>query len=131
MKEEGTEGSLIDTQPLSEATSVKTFSDEDKELFRNPIVQTLLEHLPKASLSTPVKLEFPIAKRIEDGGKFIIAGYASVEVIDQQNELIPIPVLKEAWVNFKKSGYKIGSLMHSNIPIISVLDEYKDSKGQV
>jgi hypothetical protein len=74
----------------------------------------------------------PIAKSFHEKGKFIVAGYASVEVIDSQNEMIPLPVLKDAWIRFRKNeDFKIGSLMHTNIPIIKILDEYRDSKGQL
>jgi len=77
-------------------------------------------------------LTFPIAKSFTDDKRNIIAGYASVEVIDTQNELIPIPVLKEAWEQFKKNkDFYFGSLMHSNIPVIKILDVYTDSEGQV
>jgi hypothetical protein len=69
---------------------------------------------------------------MQDEDKIIIAGYASVEVIDSQGELIPLPVLKDAWEKFKANKYfATGSLMHTNIPVIRILDEYKDSKGQV
>jgi len=103
---------------------------DHSKLFREPLVQALLDHLPIPSVKADITISMPISKRFEDKGKLIIAGYASVEVIDSQNELIPIPVLKEAWDNFKKSGFSIGSLMHTNIPVIKVLDNYTDSKGQ-
>jgi len=104
---------------------------DHSKLFREPLVQALLDHLPIPSVKADITISFPIAKMLQERGKLIIAGYASVEVIDSQNELIPIPVLKEAWENFKDSGFNIGSLMHTNIPVIKVLPGYVDSKGQV
>jgi len=67
-----------------------------------------------------------------DEGKLIIAGYASVEIIDSQKELIPLAVLKEAWDKFSENeDFMIGTLMHSNIPVIKILKEYTDSKGEL
>jgi len=102
------------------------------EIFKSPLVQALLDQLPGASLKTDWSLSFPISKKFKDDGKHIIAGYASVEVIDTQDELIPISVLKDAWENFQANkSFYFGSLMHSNVPVLKILDEYKDSKGQV
>lgn len=109
-----------------------TLLNSELEIYKHPLVQSLLDALPQPLTRTPWSFTFPISKKMEEEGKIIIAGYASVEVIDSQNELIPIPVLKEAWVKFKANKYfATGSLMHSNIPVIRILDEYKDSKGQV
>ena len=106
--------------------------DSELDIYRHPLVQSLLDALPQPLSKTPWTLTFPICKQMEEENKIIIAGYASVEVIDSQNELIPLPVLKEAWDKFKANKYfATGSLMHSNIPIIRILDSYTDSKGQV
>ena len=104
----------------------------DSEIYRHPLVQSLLDALPQPLVRIPWSLSFPISKQMQDEDKIIIAGYASVEVIDSQGELIPLPVLKEAWEKFKANKYfATGSLMHTNIPVIRILDEYKDLKGQV
>ena len=102
---------------------------EDRDIFKAPLVQALLDQLPQPSMKSDWSFTFPIAKKFVDKGRHIIAGYASVEVIDTQNELIPIAVLKEAWDNFSKNkDFYFGSLMHSNVPILKILDEYEDSK---
>jgi len=102
------------------------------EIFKSALVQSLLDQLPGVSSRSDWTLSFPIAKKFKDGDRHIIAGYASVEVIDAQDELIPIPVLKEAWEAFKKNkDFYFGSLMHSNVPVLKILDRYEDSKGQI
>jgi len=116
--------------------SITTTSDpldnNDISIYDNPIVQEMLRMLPKSEYNSSIEISFPITKKFIDEDRKIIAGYASVEVIDKQNELIPIEVIKEAWVNFKKNkDFYFGSLMHSNIPIIKILDEYKDKDGQI
>jgi len=83
-------------------------------------------------MKTDVNISFAISKSFKEENKLIIAGYASVQVIDAQNEMIPIPVLKEAWERFKENkAFYFGSLMHTNIPVIKILDKYTDSKGQI
>jgi len=105
---------------------------EREEIYRHPIVQELLNSLPNPIEDSYWNMTFPIAKKFEESNRWIIVGYASVDVIDSQDELIPIPVIKEAWENFRKNkDFYFGSLMHSNIPIIKVLDEYIDEAGQV
>jgi len=108
-----------------------TLDSSDGKMFRHPLTQLLLDHIPRTLMASPWTLGFPIAKKEERDGRLIIAGYASVEVIDSQNEFIPLPVLKEAWETFRKSDFSIGSLMHTNIPVVKILDEYTDSKGQL
>jgi hypothetical protein len=121
----------MSTNGVEGGTHPETLSD----LYSTPLVQTLLDALPipGEKEGIPWLITIPILKKeTTKEDRFIIAGYASVEVIDCQNELIPIPVLKEAWDRFKKNKYfATGSLMHTNIPIIRVLEEYTDSKGQV
>jgi len=112
--------------------SSKLNTDNMINIYRHPLVQSLLDQIPQPMIKTPIEINFPIAKSFVDKDTYIIAGYASVEVIDSQKELIPIPVIKEAWEQFRKNkDFYFGSLMHSNIPIIKVLDEYTDSEGQV
>jgi len=122
---------LSSNEPDTLATGSNPLN-EGKEIFKSDIVQTLLDQLPKPEIQTPWVFSFPIAKKFKDQGRNIIAGYASVEVIDSQNELIPIPVLKEAWVDFKKNkDFYFGSLMHTNIPVFKILDKYEDSDKQI
>lgn len=94
-------------------------------------IQHLLDQSKEVEV-IPVRYTIPISKKFSDEGKFIVAGYASVEVVDSQNELIPIPTLKNAWSKFiENEDFARINLMHSNIPIGKVLREYTDSKGHV
>ena len=104
---------------------------KDKEIYKHPIFQALLKELPSPEVIVlDWELSFPISKSFIDKDRKIIAGYASVEVIDSQEELIPVPVLKESWEQFKANkDFYFGSLMHSNVPVIKILDSFKDSEG--
>jgi len=94
-------------------------------------VQNLLSEVGKSE-KCDIQIGIPIRKQFVDKDKLIIAGYASVEIIDSQKELIPLEVLKEAWNKFSENeDFMIGTLMHSNIPVIKILKEYKDSKGEL
>lgn len=69
-----------------------------------------------------------------DGSKRYIAGYANVaEVIDSQDEVVGIDVLKDAWNKWKSNPeFCILTLLHSNIPIAKVVfDPVTDSEGNV
>jgi len=94
-------------------------------------IQKLLDD-SKDKTVIPISYTIPISKRFSDQGRFIVAGYASVEVVDSQNELIPISALKAAWDQFiGNEEFAHANLMHSNIPVGKILREYKDSKGHM
>ena len=62
----------------------------------------------------------------------VIAGYASVEMVDKQGDLITRGALKDAFGNFMKAdGFRNVQLAHSNIQVGSVIPEYTDSDGRV
>ena len=62
----------------------------------------------------------------------IIAGYASVELVDKQGDLITRGALKDAFDGFMKAdGFRNVQLAHSNIQVGSVIDNYTDSNGRV
>jgi len=62
----------------------------------------------------------------------IIAGYASVELVDKQGDLITRGALKNAFDGFMKAdGFRNVQLAHSNIQVGSVIDNYTDSNGRV
>ena len=62
----------------------------------------------------------------------VIAGYASVEMVDKQGDLITRGALKDAFGNFMKAhDYRNVQLAHSNIQVGSVIPEYTDSTGRV
>ena len=71
-------------------------------------------------------------KKIDVKGRRIVAGYASVEVIDKQGEIIPVEALKKAWLKFKANpDYAHCMVMHSNIPVGKVIfEKVVDSEGR-
>ena len=87
-------------------------------------------------LETPMFGNSPI-----DGGEFVIlkqdkelviAGYASVDVVDKQNDKITLPAIREAADKFmKEERYRNVMITHSNVQVGEVLNEYTDSKGKV
>ena len=65
------------------------------------------------------------------GKDLIIAGYASVDVVDKQNDLITLDALSEAADKFMKSDYKNVMITHSNVQVGEVIDSYTDTKGNL
>ena len=61
----------------------------------------------------------------------VIAGYASVDVVDKQNDLITLDALKAASDKFMKGEYKNVMITHSNVQVGEVIDNWTDSKGNV
>lgn len=62
----------------------------------------------------------------------IIAGYASVELVDKQGDLITRGALKSAFDGFMKAdGFRNVQLAHSNIQVGQVIPNYTDSDGRV
>ena len=61
----------------------------------------------------------------------VIAGYASVDVVDKQNDLITLDALKDASSKFMKGDYKNVMITHSNVQVGEVVDTWTDSKGNV
>ncbi len=62
----------------------------------------------------------------------VIAGYASVEMVDKQGDLITRGALKNAFNGFMKAdGYRNVQLAHSNIQVGEVIPAYTDSDGRV
>ena len=61
----------------------------------------------------------------------IIAGYASVDVLDKQNDLITLEALREASADFMKGDYRNVMITHSNVQVGEVIDNWTDSTGNV
>ena len=62
----------------------------------------------------------------------VIAGYASVEMVDKQGDLITTGALKGAFDNFMKAdGFRNVQLAHSNIQVGEVIPQYTDSSGRL
>ena len=66
------------------------------------------------------------------GDDLVVAGYASVEMVDKQGDLITRGALKDAFGKFMKAdGFRNVQLAHSNIQVGEVIPSYTDSSGRV
>lgn len=66
------------------------------------------------------------------GDDLVVAGYASVEMVDKQGDLITRGALKDAFKGFMKAeGFRNVQLAHSNIQVGTVIPSYTDSNGRV
>ena len=61
----------------------------------------------------------------------IIAGYASVDVVDKQNDLITLEAIREASADFMKGDFKNVMITHSNVQVGEVIDNWTDNDGNV
>ena len=62
----------------------------------------------------------------------IIAGYASIEMVDKQNDLITLDALKEASHKFMgENRYRNVMTNHSNVQVGEVIESYRDSQGKL
>lgn len=62
----------------------------------------------------------------------IVAGYASVEMVDKQGDLITRGALRDAFDSFMKAqDFRNVQLAHSNIQVGQVIPQYTDSEGRV
>jgi len=69
---------------------------------------------------------------VKSSNDLIIAGYASVEMVDKQGDLITRGALKDAFGNFMKAeGFRNVQLAHSNIQVGEVIKAYTDSDGRL
>jgi len=69
---------------------------------------------------------------LKSGSDLVVAGYASVELVDKQGDLITRGALKDAFGGFMKSEkYRNVQLAHSNIQVGEVIDSYVDSNGRM
>ena len=67
-----------------------------------------------------------------DGNDLVIAGYASVDMVDKQGDRIPVSALKKAFNGFMADpAYRNVQLAHSGIQVGEVLSNYTDSDGRV
>lgn len=95
----------------------------DSQLMKSPLVQSLISTLSIPLIKSPFELQVPLEIKAET--ERIIAGYASVDVIDKQGDMIPLEVLKDAWNRFKSNpDFMMSQILHSNIPIGKILLEH-------
>ena len=80
--------------------------------------------LVKADISN----EFNIIK----ADNLVIGGYASIEIVDKQNDLITLNALKTAVTKFMEDK-KFRNVMtnHSNVQVGEVVDSYRDKTGKL
>lgn len=72
--------------------------------------------------------EFSILK----SDNLVIGGYASIEIVDKQNDLITLKALDEAVKKFMRdSKYRNVMTNHSNVQVGEVLKNYRDSTGRL
>lgn len=105
-------------------------SPVSKEIWESSLSEQLFNDAGTTVWKSSFTFDIPL--EIKNDKNRIIAGYASVEIVDSQGELIPIDVLKHAWDRFIGNyDFAHGQLMHTNIPMIQVLKEYVDEDGRV
>ena len=70
--------------------------------------------------------------KADANGDLVIAGYASVDMVDKQGDRIPVSALKKAFTGFMDNqAYRNVQLAHSGIQVGEVLSSYTDSEGRV
>jgi HK97 family phage prohead protease len=69
---------------------------------------------------------------LKGANDLVVAGYASVEVVDKQGDVITKEALKDAFQKFMENpSYRNVQLAHSNIQIGDVVPNYTDSEGRL
>jgi HK97 family phage prohead protease len=73
--------------------------------------------------------DFTILKGNDD---LMIGGYASIEIVDKQNDLITLKALQESVKKFMEDS-KFRNVMtnHSNVQVGEVVDSYRDRNGKL
>jgi len=73
--------------------------------------------------------DFTILKSNDD---LMIGGYASIEIVDKQNDLITLKALQESVIKFMEDS-KFRNVMtnHSNVQVGEVVDSYRDKTGKL
>ena len=71
-------------------------------------------------------------KIIKSNDELMIGGYASIEIVDKQNDLITLKALQEA-VNKYMENPKFRNVMtnHSNVQVGEVVKSYRDKNGKI
>ena len=80
-------------------------------------------------MEAPIESPILLKARSSD---LVVAGYASVEMIDKQGDLITKNALRNAFGKFMKSpGFRNVQLAHSNIQVGEVIPDYQDTAGRM
>ena len=81
--------------------------------------------LRQSSLNSDIRL-------LKSSNDLIVAGYASVELVDKQGDMITRKALKDAFKKYmEEPRYRNVQLAHSNIQIGEVVPNYTDSEGRL
>ena len=87
--------------------------------------------MSSAIMSQPSSAHSPLLLK-GIGDDLICAGYASVEMVDKQGDLITTGALNGAFKKFmENAGCRNVQLAHSNIQVGEVIPEYTDSSGRM
>jgi len=74
----------------------------------------------------------PMDFRILKSDDLHIGGYASIEIVDKQNDLITLEALDEAVKKFMvETRYRNVMTNHSNVQVGEVIKEYRDTSGKL
>ena len=77
-----------------------------------------------------IKQETDTGFTILKSEELTIGGYASIEVVDKQNDLITLEALEKAVAEFmKKKSYRNVMSNHSNVQVGEVVEQYRDTNG--
>ena len=69
---------------------------------------------------------------LKSGDDLMIGGYASIEIVDKQNDLITLKALKESVKKFMEdSKYRNVMSNHSNVQVGEVVNSYRDKTGKL
>ena len=67
---------------------------------------------------------------LKSASGLVIGGYASIEVVDKQNDLITLEALDDAVNKYmKEQKYRNVMSNHSNVQVGEVIEKYRDSNG--
>tara|TARA_R100001440_G_scaffold577_7_gene1839 strand:+ start:7930 stop:9183 length:1254 start_codon:yes stop_codon:yes gene_type:complete len=73
--------------------------------------------------------DFSILKSADD---LMIGGYASIEIVDKQNDLITLEALQDAVKKFmEEPRFRNVMTNHSNVQVGEVVDSYRDKTGRL
>ena len=73
--------------------------------------------------------DFQILKSQDD---LMIGGYASIEIVDKQNDLITLKALQDAVNNYmEQSKFRNVMTNHSNVQVGEVVKSYRDKNGKI
>ena len=79
-------------------------------------------------IKAELKQEFEILKSDE----LMIGGYASIEMVDKQNDLITLKALNEAVKKYMENPkYRNVMTNHSNVQVGEVVESYRDRQGRI